>query len=46
MKDKYAGQLDWALDRPKTALVIATSDLWRHASAGAFYRRRVHAASR
>ena len=24
MKDKYAGQLDWALDRPKTDLVIAT----------------------
>ena len=24
MKDKYAGQLDWALDRPKTVLVIAT----------------------
>ena len=24
MKRKYAGQLDWALDRPKTTLVIAT----------------------
>src|SRR5689334_3839502 len=24
MKQKYAGQLDWALDRPKTVLVIAT----------------------
>jgi cobalt-zinc-cadmium resistance protein CzcA len=24
MKEKYAGQLDWALDRPKTVLVIAT----------------------
>ena len=24
MKDIYAGQLDWALDRPKTVLVIAT----------------------
>src|SRR6266700_2671534 len=24
MKKKYAGQLDWALDRPKTVLVIAT----------------------
>jgi cobalt-zinc-cadmium resistance protein CzcA len=24
MKEKYASQLDWALDRPKTVLVIAT----------------------
>src|SRR5229473_2734065 len=24
MKEKYAGQLDWALNRPKTVLVIAT----------------------
>ena len=24
MKEKYAGQLDWALDRPKTVLAIAT----------------------
>ena len=27
MKGKYAGPLDWALDRPKTTVAIATSDL-------------------
>ena len=46
MKDKYAGQLDWALARPKTVAGDRHADLWRDAAAGAFHRRRVHAASR
>ena len=29
MKEKYAAQLDWALERPKTDLVIATLSLAR-----------------
>ena len=46
MKDKYAGQLDWALDRPKTVLVIATLIFGATLVAGPIHRRRIHAAPR
>ena len=38
MKERYAGQLDWALDRPKTVLVIATL-IFGASCAGSFHRR-------
>ena len=44
MKQKYAMQLDWALDRPKTTLVIAPY-FRRMPAAGAVHWRRVHAPS-
>ena len=46
VRDRYAVQLEWCLDHPKTTMIGVDLDLRRHAPADSFYRRRVHAASR
>ena len=43
MKRKYAQQLDWALDRPKTTIAIATLIFGATLAAGAFHWGRIHA---
>ncbi len=46
MKRKYAKQLDWALDRPKTTLAIAALIFGATLLLIPFHRRRVHAPPR
>ena len=46
MKRKYAVQLDWSLNRPKTTMLIATLIFAGNPAAGALHRRRVHAPPR